>query len=203
MPKYYHYGARHTINNVKKIDLAWLNKNGHLYNCPNKNISWFKNSKSTGNINIKINIESKNPHIKLNYRSRKYSTNNSDWKLMNYKIDLVSMPCNFGGRRWFFKCCLYRNGKHCKKTVRILYQVNEYFGCRRCADLSYDSCNKSSVLRNFPYQQFYYVLEAEKYHKENIKIKYYKGKPTKKYRRYLKLLKKTQGFNWSDIEKNI
>jgi hypothetical protein len=59
----------------------------------------------------------------------------------DYLIELTSTPCNFGGERWWFVCPLTVNGVKCTRRARIIYLPYgaEYFGCRECHRLSYDS----------------------------------------------------------------
>ena len=64
---------------------------------------------------------------------------------MDYWVDLETTPCNFGGQRWWFLCPLTRNGRPCRRRCGKLYSPpgNLYFGCRRCNDLTYRSCQES------------------------------------------------------------
>lgn len=52
------------------------------------------------------------------------------------RIDIVSTPTNFGGRREWFQC------PNCGGRARILYGPN--FACRSCQRLNYPSTRQSS-----------------------------------------------------------
>ncbi len=62
--------------------------------------------------------------------------------------------------------------------------VGDYFGCRHCADLTYQSCNYGGR-----YKGFLSIPDIDRL-EEKVKRKYYGGKPTKKYRRLLQMEKK-------------
>lgn len=58
---------------------------------------------------------------------------------INYRVALETTPCHLGGRRWWFRCPLSRDGTACGRRVRKLYLVGRYFGCRCCHALTYRS----------------------------------------------------------------
>jgi hypothetical protein len=63
---------------------------------------------------------------------------------LDYHVEIVTTPCNFGGvRRWFI-CPLVKNGTPCGKRVGKLYLPpgGKYLGCRGCYDLTYRSCQE-------------------------------------------------------------
>jgi hypothetical protein len=196
MPKYYDYNGRDTVESTKSIDLAFLNKRKVLKGHFNQNIKWSINENPTGNIDLEINTIDENPYIRLNYKVKKsYET---EWRPINYKTNLISVPCYFGGERWFYECGLSKDGKYCGRRSRILYQIDDYFGCRKCANLSYESCNKSTQNKKSLYRLLNYEFASEEYYTKNVKRMYYKGRPTKKYKRYLKLQKK--GFPLNNVD---
>ena len=72
------------------------------------------------------------------------------------KIGLTTTPCNYGGWRWWFVCPLVKNGIYCGNRVTKLFlpPAAEFFGCRQCYDLTYESCQRSHkydrVLEHIP-----------------------------------------------------
>ncbi len=52
---------------------------------------------------------------------------------------------NFGGVRWWFSCPRTVDGEECGRRVGKLYRPpsSRYFACRRCLDLTYESCQRS------------------------------------------------------------
>ena len=61
------------------------------------------------------------------------------------RIELTTTPCYYGGVRWWFVCPVVKDGVYCGNRMAKLYcpPAGEYFGCRECYDLTYESCQKS------------------------------------------------------------
>ena len=104
---------------------------------------------------------------------------------MNYKISLTTTKCNYGGVRYWFICCLTKNGVYCGRRIGILYSVGKYFGCRYCADVAYRAQFEGGRFRLGSVTE----PDVEKAYSE-IKRFHYKGKPTRKYKRYQRLREK-------------
>jgi hypothetical protein len=74
----------------------------------------------------------------------------------DYRVDLTTTSPRFGGLRWWFVCPLLVSGRPCDRRVGKLYLPPgaRYFGCRRCHDLTYKSCQEHdgrvSALRRDP-----------------------------------------------------
>lgn len=62
-------------------------------------------------------------------------------KLLTEEIAVTTMPCHFGGLRYFGLCPL------CQRQVRILYLRKSLLACRHCHNLSYHSKNVSFSTR--------------------------------------------------------
>jgi hypothetical protein len=60
-------------------------------------------------------------------------------------VRLQTTQPNFGGVRWWFSCPRMVKGKECGRRVGKLYRPpgGRRFACRRCLDLTYESCQKS------------------------------------------------------------
>ena len=192
MPRYYHQNPRDTTEESKRIELAWLKKQDYLTGYCGGTLSWSFNGCPNGNIYVRINT-SDNQNIEFDYKVKKHSE--SEWREMKYSFPMTSIPCRYGGTKWFFLCGLYKNGVYCGRRVRNLYMVGDYFGCRKCANLSYQSCNESKK-----YNGMFKILtqswKADDYYIKNVKRKFYRGKPTRTYRRYLKI---NNGYSDRDI----
>jgi hypothetical protein len=61
----------------------------------------------------------------------------------DYRIQLTTTSCHYGGCRWWFRCPLYSAGSYCGQRVRKIYLPpgGDYFGCRHCYNLTYQ-CQK-------------------------------------------------------------
>jgi hypothetical protein len=91
------------------------------------------------------------------------------------KITIDKTSCYFGGYRYWFICPGYERGVDCNSRVRILYRDDKKWGCRKCMNLTYRSQNLSGLDK----------LLGVEINLSEIKKKTYKGKLTRKYRRYL------------------
>ena len=116
----------------------------------------------------------------------KYRLHGEEWRDQDYYISIVQTPCYFGGVRYWFTC------PSCSKRVGCLYSVTGYFACRHCNDLSYDS--KNTLKSGRPYEPIFRLYELED-KVEALRVRYYKGKPTK---RFAKLSEKLD-ICWSKI----
>lgn len=61
----------------------------------------------------------------------------------DYSVRLVTTACHLGGLRWWFICPLTKNGVACGRRVRKVYFRGNYFGCRQCHNLTYQSSQES------------------------------------------------------------
>lgn len=104
---------------------------------------------------------------------------------VDYKIQLTTTSCNLGGIRYWFVCPLIKNGNYCGRRVGVLYSVGKYFGCRHCADIAYQSQFEGGRFRLGSVTE----PDVERSYKE-VKRRYYKGRATRKYMRYLRLREK-------------
>lgn len=64
---------------------------------------------------------------------------------MDYRVKLTATELPWGGSRWWFMCPLVRRGAWCGRRVVKLHLPPDgrYFGCRKCYDLTYTSCQES------------------------------------------------------------
>ena len=101
---------------------------------------------------------------------------------LDYKIPLATTPCNYGGVRYWFICPLYKNGQYCGRRVGVIYSVGKYFGCRHCGEIAYAKQMEGGKFR----WNGVSIPDIERAEKE-VKRYYYKGKPTRKHRRLIRL----------------
>jgi hypothetical protein len=78
------------------------------------------------------------PSVHLHYRRR-------DEEDVNILVRLEATPTQFGGRRWWFICPLIVRGIACNRRAGKLYLPPgaKYFGCRKCHNLTYRSCQEA------------------------------------------------------------
>lgn len=193
MARYFYPNARSTTEGAKRIELSWLLKHNYLDGYRGGNISWSRNGSPSGNIDLKINI-SNNPRVEFSYKIKKREE--ETWTAMDYSFQMEKVPCYYGGFKWFFVCGLYKDGIYCGRRARVLYEAGNYFGCRKCANLSYESCNESRRFRGGAWRILSQEWRADEYYEKNVKKRFYNGKPTKKYARFLKI---KSGYSDRDI----
>ena len=180
------------FDDVLQIETSKLNKWGYLKPRLEKKgrITWSTNGYETASISIKVNTCSK-PYIELNYLSND--------KPINYKINIVSVPSNLGkGKVWYFICP--KTFKRCRK----LYLIGGLFLHRETStDGMYKTQTYSKKWRDLE-RVYGCYFDVDKYYKE-LYSKYFKthynGKPTKRYLKLLKEIKKSDSIDYRDIER--
>lgn len=140
------WSNRLTVEECKTIEITWLAKYDYFCGYRSGLITW-KNSfgEQTGSIGIQVTVD--NEMFRGNYvRFMSTMTNYSTGEKtdVDYKVDLVTITCNYGGIRYWFICPLVVNGQVCNKRVSKLYLPPgaKYFGCRTCHNLTYQSCKE-------------------------------------------------------------
>lgn len=181
--------ARAIAEQSNSIKIAWLKNQGYFpkgYSSLNGTITWtygISERKSSIGIWIVAGMKDEQNYIRLNYIHTDYWTKEkSD---MNYRIELETTPCHFGGVRYWFICPLTKNGRYCGRRVGVIYLIGKWYGCRHCGDIAYQAQFEGGNFRvgsvtEPDVEKSYYA----------VKTKYYNGQPTRKYRRYLRLRNK-------------
>lgn len=159
-----------TVENSLKISMSRFKKWGCLDYQGNPiagTLHWSSGGEESARVDYKLDLGCNS--FRLIYKYRLYD---DEWKDQDYYISIVQTPCYFGGVRHWFMC------PRCSKRVGCLYSVTGYFACRKCNDLSYNS--KNTLKSGRPYESIFrlYGLEEKI---EALRVKYYKGKPTKRF----------------------
>ena len=198
----YSYGGRDTVESACKIELSWLKNNGFFPKGGGSkygSIQWSRNGERTGNIGIYVDTSAALPYMRFTYRSKDRDASDEEWVDRNYQFPLEKVPCRYGGYKWFVRCQLSKGGVFCGRRVRILYLVGGYYGCRHCADLTYESCNEANRYRGGIFRILSRSWKADEY-LETLKRYSYRGRPTRKYRKYLRL---QGGYSSEQIEHSM
>ncbi len=138
----YSYSSRWTTSDCKSLSVKFLNEH-HYFDGGVRwgTCSWSRNGEKTGSIGYVVSTAQGDASIRFQYI---HTNSQSDEKKdLDYKVQLVSTPCRFGGRRWWFICPLVREGRPCQRRVGVLYLGGKYFGCRHCYSLTYESSRES------------------------------------------------------------
>jgi len=169
-----------------RLSTRFLKKHGYLESgWRYGGIKWtygMSGNESSIGFNVSIGGD-EGDYIKLQYTHTSRGTDEKE--SMDYRVELASTPCNYGGKRYWFICPLTKNGKYCGRRVGVLYSVGKWFGCRKCGDIAYSAQMKGGRFRGYSAT----IPDTERLEKE-IKRYYYNGKPTKKYRRLIKMNEK-------------
>lgn len=174
--------SKNEADDAKKISVAFLKKHDYFTGWRSGTMTWTRNGWSGENkssVGIEVSTMDGDEYLRIHYTQTDRDT--QDKKDFDYKIPLTNTLCRYGGKRYWFICPWYKSGKYCGKRVGTLYKDGDYFACRHCYNLTYSSRNQSGRYRGFV--SIPDVEEAEK----EVKRMYYRGKPTRKYRRYMRL----------------
>jgi hypothetical protein len=190
-----------TVENSHAVSIFWLRKHGHIeprLQWTRGSLKWLRNGVETGSIGFEIEIKKLQAYAEVGEIRLKYvNTNNITGEVseMDYMVPITTTICNYGGIRFWFRCPLSNEGVYCRRRVGVLYKVSKWFGCRYCAGLVYADQNESKRFRGIVSE-----LEMERAYNKIQRFNY-KGKPTKKYLRYLKLKDKydQQWLDWADL----
>ncbi|MBT3704780.1 hypothetical protein HOG17_03280 [Candidatus Peregrinibacteria bacterium] len=180
------YPTKNSADDCFCIDTQWLKQHGYFCGWKSGGITWSRGwSGSESSIGFTVSTMS-SPEIKFQYTiTPRWDGEKKD---MDYSFPLVKVPCNLGGFRWAFKCSLYKRNCYCGRTVYKLYQPDgsDYFGCRKCMNIVYESQRKSGCRLEF----FGKALDNERKYGEvydSIHKWHYQGKPTRKVRKLRRL----------------
>ena len=93
-----------------------------------------------------IAVLAKADAVVLMFRSRSWPREYGP--TITQRIPIAWTPCTLGGRRPWFRCEAYSNGRYCGRRVALLYSAGRVFVCRHCRGLAYDCQNETPRLRS-------------------------------------------------------
>jgi hypothetical protein len=169
-------------DNLKQISTAFLKKHDYFCGYRSGTMTWTNGwSGNKSSVGIETSTMNGENYLRIHYTQTDRDTDEK--KEFDYKIPLTTTPCRYGGKRYWFTCPWYKNGKYCGRRVGTLYKDGDYFACRHCYDLTYDSRKLSGYAKSFG--SIVSIPELEEL-QAKVKRQYYRGRPTKTYQRYLK-----------------
>jgi hypothetical protein len=136
------WNKKNRVDEVRSIDILDLQRKevfskGSSWSWTS---SWSRNSEVIASISYRVETGENGPSgLRFMYTITENDT--GEKKDYNYVIPVVATPCNYGGERWWYVCPLVVNGRSCRRRCRIVYMPPgaEYFGCRECHRLTYES----------------------------------------------------------------
>lgn len=130
----------YAVENCLALSVFRLNKAGLLSGVRKGTLSWKFYSGYVFNLNI--TTDTANGFIRLHYETGKSFDTDYEIKTMDYRVRLSESYPHYGGKRYWLECPLM----HCK-TYRsgklYLPPFQDWFGCRKCFGLQYESSRKS------------------------------------------------------------
>lgn len=126
--------GRNTVEACHAIDICVWKRKGFIPGPSWFTSSWYRDGEQTGSIGVRVEGHDE---IVLKFRSRSYGA--EEWEDVEQRIPLDWSPCNLGGRRPWFRCSVYCNGRYCGRRVMKLYAGGKLFACRHCYNLAYQS----------------------------------------------------------------
>ena len=135
-------GGRTTCESCAWIDVRQWHRQGRLHAGQQFSWSWTRGSDAAGSITVRV----EDAAVVLSYRSCRPGSN--EWKSIQQRVPISLTACHLGGRRPWFVCSVYCNGRYCGRRAAILYSAGELFACRRCYGLSYASQQQTALHRS-------------------------------------------------------
>lgn len=123
-----------TTENQRRLDIRRLKKQGCLRAGILGSLSWPGNGKPASSIGFQMEAD----RMILSYRHRPHG---GEWNKVEQVVFLDRTPCNYGGRRPWFRC------PGCGKRVAVLYYARKDFLCRVCCGFTYTSQQKGKLDR--------------------------------------------------------
>ena len=178
------FAAKTEADRLNSLEIWWLNKNRYLDGYKKGEVEFRYGWTAANRISIVASLVDENePYIQFIYTRTDNQT--GEKRDLNYKVLLATTPCNFGGKRYWFICPMFRRGAYCGRRVGVMYRDGDFFACRHCHDLTYGSRNVALGHRSL-WRIFDIEEKANDLH-SSIKRYTYRGKPTKKVLRFKKL----------------
>jgi hypothetical protein len=135
------YGGRTTCESCSSIDVRRWHREGRLRPGQYFYSLWARGGEPSGRINVRTECDA----VVLIYRSR--SRGAGEWKSIEQRVLIAWTTCHLGGRRPWFVCSAYSNGRYCGRRAAVLYGAGQLFACRRCYGLAYESQQETPMQR--------------------------------------------------------
>ena len=117
--------GKDTTSDLQPLDIRRLQRDGVLTPGRSFGWRWLRNGEEVASIQMRTESD----RVILTYRTRRRG---SEWQQMDYPVYVEWTPCNFGGRRAWFRC----PAQGCGRRVAILFG-GSLFACRHCHNLAF------------------------------------------------------------------
>lgn len=177
--------AKESCESSNSLSVFWLRKYDYFCGWKSGVIKWTSGGGHESSVGFTVDTTDNLPHIRFNYTQTGWD---GEKEKMNYRVELETTSCHFGGKRHWFICPLVKNGVACRRRVGILYIAGKYFGCRQCYDLAYRS-QKDGPGYFRAFGKFFDLDTKIKKEEKKIRVRYWKGRPTKRYAKFLQKMR--------------
>jgi hypothetical protein len=109
--------------------------------------SWTSGGEPSGSINVRAEADA----VVLSFRARSFLA--AGWKPIEQRVPITWTPCHLSGRRPWLICSARVNGRYCGRRVALLYRDGEFFACRSCYRLVYESQQEDAFIRSLKRSQ--------------------------------------------------
>lgn len=134
--QWYRWNKRTTLDEVKRLDVRWLQRHGFFDGWP-RWVTWSRGERETGSVSVALADGS----LVVEYRYR--MRGREEWEPVRQVITLDWTPCHYGGQRPWFRC------PGCQRRVAVLCSAGQWFLCRHCYDLPYSSQQETPADRRY------------------------------------------------------
>jgi hypothetical protein len=136
-----------TVEECLSLDARRWQREGILAAGVRSTRTWRWTYRAGGAFAVSYEVDTQDPArpvVRLSYSWAWVST--KEQESASYPVELTTTKPPHSGVRWWFLCPLVLRGVPCGRRVGKLYlpPLDRYFGCRRCHDLTYRSCQTSS-----------------------------------------------------------
>ena len=108
-----------------KLDIRYLSQSDLLHAGHSFTLSWNRGNERTNSVDITVLYDK----LIVKYRN------------MTTSIKLTRTKCHYGGSRAWLTC------PECNRRVALLYLLKNYFACRHCNNITYESRSESPINR--------------------------------------------------------
>jgi hypothetical protein len=133
--------GRQKVETCRSIDVNRLHSAGCLKPGSRCETYWIRGGETVGSISLRAEAD----WLHLTHGVR---IGGGDWENVTETVDIVRVPCRFGGARPYFICPGVVNGTACGRRVTKLYGPGRYFVCRHCYRLAYASQSEDVLNRS-------------------------------------------------------
>jgi hypothetical protein len=119
--------SKDTTSGYRRLDVRHWQRDGYLVAGRHFRWQWSQD----GEVVAWINVNTEADRVILSYKHRR---NEEAWQSAEYPVAIEWTPCNYGGRRAWFRC----PARGCGRRVAMLYG-GTIFACRHCYQLAYES----------------------------------------------------------------